>query len=136
MLQAKAQIWSVNGPNGLDANFGIDMNNSFRITNYFEYGDAIEIENVSAIVNPFWDSINATTRYLNSDDGLLWHMGTTENVDPNTGAPIGPGSAGGPLQTMLPSETKLLAFVKKIQAYCKKPALTSGLFALCAYLTL
>lgn len=99
-------------PYGLDANFGLDMNNSYPVTNFFEYGDAIEIENIDAIANPFW-GFNQCSYSIGVDtdgDGVTDDFfGNT--IDPNTGVPIGPGNAGGNLQTLLPSETKLLEFI-------------------------
>ena len=45
---------------GIDANFGLNMNNSLPITNFFGYGDKLIIENITAHANPFWGLKNCS----------------------------------------------------------------------------
>ncbi len=100
-------------PYGLDANFGLDMNNSFPITNFFGYGDKIIIENISAFANPFWGLKNCSYAISVDEDGdgqADDYYGNVVEITGSGAAPVSGGNAGANLMTMLPSETKVLSF--------------------------
>lgn len=98
-------------PYGVDANFGLNMNNSFPITNFFGYGDKLIIENISAFANPFWGLKNCSYSIGVDSDGDSQADDYYGNiVDGTTFAPVSGGNAGSNLMTMLPSETKVLSF--------------------------
>lgn len=96
---------------GIDANFGLNMNNSFPISNHFGYGDKLIIENISAFANPFWGLKNCSYSIGVDSDGDSQADDYYGNiVDGTTFAPVSGGNAGSNLMTMLPSETKVLSF--------------------------
>ena len=100
-------------PYGIDANFGLDMNNSFPITNFFGYGDKLIIENITAFANPYWGLKNCSFALDADTDGDGQADSFFGNIVEITGqgpAPVSGGTAGANLQTMLPSETKILNF--------------------------
>ena len=101
-------------PYGIDSNFGLDMNNSLPMNNFFGYGDKIIIENVSAVANPFWGLKNCSYAIdVDTDaDGQADNFyGNVVEITGSGPAPVSGGNAGGNLQTLLPSETKVLEFI-------------------------
>jgi len=99
---------------GIDANFGLNMNNSFPVSNHFEYGDRLIIENITAHANPFWGLKNCSYSIAVDEDGdgqADDFFGNIVNVNGSGPAPVSGGNAGGNLMTMLPSETKVLEFI-------------------------
>lgn len=102
----------VNGPYGLDANFGLDMNQSLPFPNNFEYGDIIYLEGINASINPWWgfDMCSYAIGVDSDDDGVPddYYGDYLYNED---GAVIGiSGSSGGNLQTMIPGGPVTLQF--------------------------
>lgn len=101
----------VNGPYGLDANFGVNMNQSIPITNYFEYGDRIILDGITAHVNPFWGYESCPFAFAIDEDG----DGIADSYFGDYGGTVVdgqiielPSQAGGPVQTVVPTETKIL----------------------------
>ena len=98
---------------GLDANFGLDMNNSFPITNFFGYGDKLIIENITAFANPYWGLKNCSYSFSVDTDGdgeADDFFGNIVEVTGSGPAPVSGGNAGSNLMTVIPSETKVLSF--------------------------
>lgn len=103
-------LGSVNGPYGLDANFGLNMNQSVPITNYFNYGDKIYLEGITASINKWWGfemcgfswtgdiDLDGVTEYYGT-----WVLDQSGNISENI-------SFGGPLQTMIPSSPIMIGF--------------------------
>lgn len=100
----------VSGPYGNDANFGLNMNQSYPITNYFNYGDKIYLEGITASINPWWD-FNMCSYSLQVDldgDGIDDNYGNwLFDADGNI---VGTSPSGGPLQTMIPSSPIMIGF--------------------------
>ena len=100
-------------PYGIDANFGLDMNNSFPINNFFGYGDKLIIENITAFANPFWGLKNCSYAFSIDSDGdgeQDNYFGNIVEITGSGAAPVSGGNAGSNLMTMIPSETKVLSF--------------------------
>lgn len=99
-----SNLGSVNGPNGNDANFGVDINQSIPFPNHFNYGDRIQLEGITAQINPFWGFEMCPYSFgVDWDgDGVTDDYYGTNLYDEN-GNLAGSVPAGGPLQTMLPS---------------------------------
>ena len=104
-------LGSVNGPNGNDSNFGIDINQSIPFPNHFNYGDRIKLEGISAQINPFWgfEMCGFSFGVDLNQDGMTDYFGTW--VFDENGNPSPNPSFGGPLQTMIPSSPMQFAFV-------------------------
>lgn len=89
---------------GPDANFGLDMNNSFPVSaGNVPFGTKLRIKSIAALFNPLFGFENCS--YAITIDGNNFGFTT----DPTTGFPIS-SNAGSNLLTMLPSQEKILVF--------------------------
>ena len=105
-------LGGVNGSYGLDANFGLDMNQSIPLVNDFSYGEIIYLEGITASINPWWGFENCSYAVAvdQDGDGLPDDYYGTYISDP-MGNIVGiSGSAGSNLQTMVPGAPVTLVF--------------------------
>lgn len=106
----------VNGPYGLDANFGLDMNQSVPFLNHWGYGDAIYLEGISASINPWWgfDMCSYSVGVDSDGDGVPDDYYGDYLWSDQGGVVIGVNNTFGndtPLQTMVPGGPIALHFV-------------------------
>jgi len=103
----------VNGPYGLDANFGLDMNQSLPFTNNWNYGDIIYLEGINAEINPWWgfEMCSYSIGVDSDDDGVPDDYYGDYLFSGQGGVVIGvSNNTGGNLQTMVPGGPVTLQF--------------------------